>query len=69
MCKRLRPASADPGPVVAGALRRTLAALLTWQRRSAERRRLAAMDERERRDIGLTKIEISREAGKPAWRE
>jgi len=42
--------------------------LLTWQRRATERATLAAMNERELRDIGLARNEVLVEADKPFWR-
>lgn len=42
--------------------------LLTWQRRAAERATLAAMNERELRDIGVARSEVLVEADKPFWR-
>jgi uncharacterized protein YjiS (DUF1127 family) len=42
--------------------------LLTWQHRDAERATLAAMNERELRDIGLARNEVLVEADRPFWR-
>jgi len=39
-----------------------------WHRRAQERRLLAAMSERDLRDIGLTSLDAMQEAGKPFWR-
>jgi uncharacterized protein YjiS (DUF1127 family) len=47
---------------------RCLDLLLTWQRRATERATLAAMNERELRDIGLARNEVLVEADKPFWR-
>jgi uncharacterized protein YjiS (DUF1127 family) len=49
---------------VAGALWRTL---LTWQRRASERDRLATMDARALKDMGITRAEAWRECRKPFW--
>ncbi len=48
--------------------RRWLRLLGLWRRRTQERRQLLQLDERERRDIGVTALEIWREANKPFWR-
>jgi uncharacterized protein YjiS (DUF1127 family) len=42
--------------------------LVTWQRRASERALLAAMNERELRDIGLVRRDLLVEADKPFWR-
>jgi uncharacterized protein YjiS (DUF1127 family) len=42
--------------------------LLNWQHRAAERATLAAMNQRELRDIGLARNEVLVEADKPFWR-
>lgn len=42
--------------------------VLTWQQRAAERVTLAAMHERELRDIGPARNEVLVEADKPFWR-
>lgn len=42
--------------------------LLAWQRRLCERDALAALDDRLLADIGLTRAQARREAGKPFWR-
>jgi uncharacterized protein YjiS (DUF1127 family) len=39
-----------------------------WRRRVEERRQLAEMDERDRRDLGLTRVDVIREINKPFWR-
>ncbi len=40
-----------------------------WRRRAQERRVLAAMSERDLRDIGLTSLDAVHEANKPFWRD
>jgi uncharacterized protein YjiS (DUF1127 family) len=47
--------------------RQVLAVLVRWQARASERRHLADLDRRMRRDIGLPEAEIRREASKPFW--
>jgi uncharacterized protein YjiS (DUF1127 family) len=39
-----------------------------WHRRAQERQELTAMDERELRDIGISRLDARREADKPFWR-
>jgi uncharacterized protein YjiS (DUF1127 family) len=39
-----------------------------WRRRAQERQALAAMGERDLRDIGLTSLDALHEARKPFWR-
>jgi len=46
---------------------RVIALLVCWRARAEERRRLAALDERELRDIGLTRVDALRECAKPFW--
>jgi uncharacterized protein YjiS (DUF1127 family) len=41
--------------------------LAAWRQRSQERRWLAAMDDRLRSDIGVSKADIYRELRKPFW--
>ena len=45
-----------------------VALLKEWQRRAHGRAELAALDDRELRDIGVTRYEAGREIGKPFWR-
>ena len=41
---------------------------LTWQRRHKDRMHLLSLDERMLRDIGVTLVDVDREASKPFWR-
>jgi uncharacterized protein YjiS (DUF1127 family) len=41
--------------------------LYDWQARAAERALLDSLDERQLRDIGLSRADISREVTKPFW--
>jgi len=50
------------------ALRRTLATLREWRRRSRDRAELARFDERMLRDIGVARADVWREINKPFWR-
>jgi len=45
-----------------------IAALLAWQQRANDRALLAAMSERELRDVGLARGAVLIEADKPFWR-
>lgn len=47
---------------------RCIEALLAWQRRAVDRACLAAMDERQLRDVGLARSAVLVEADKPFWR-
>ncbi len=48
---------------------RLLEQIATWRRRSVERDQLARLDDRELRDIGLSRSLIYWELAKPFWRE
>jgi uncharacterized protein YjiS (DUF1127 family) len=43
-------------------------ALLTWQRRHRDRMHLQSLDDRILRDIGISYVDVHREASKPFWR-
>jgi len=45
-----------------------VALIARWIERSRQRRVLAGLDEHTLRDIGITRVEAEREAGKPFWR-
>lgn len=42
-------------------------ALLDWQERARQRYRLAELDDRMLKDIGLTRADVAREVEKPFW--
>ena len=42
--------------------------LLLWQERAANRARLALLDERDLRDMRMTRAQARHEAAKPFWR-
>jgi uncharacterized protein YjiS (DUF1127 family) len=45
----------------------TVSVLLEWQERARQRRQLMALDARMLQDVGLTRADAVREAGKPFW--
>jgi len=49
-------------------LRRLLQLLRLWQQRARTRRQLAALDDRQLADIGVSRSERMDELGKPFWR-
>jgi uncharacterized protein YjiS (DUF1127 family) len=49
-------------------IRKLFDAALAWRARSRERRILIGLDDRMLRDLGLTRVEVYREATKPFWR-
>ncbi len=49
------------------AILRAFDALLRWQERAAERRRLSGMEDYILRDIGLSRADIDQEVRKPFW--
>ena len=54
--------------LIQAAAARVFGTLLLWQRRANERHALAHLDDRMRRDLGLSRAEIARELRKPFWR-
>ena len=47
---------------------KALAALaVVWQKRARERHRLASLDDRMLRDVGLSRVDTEREWRKPFW--
>jgi uncharacterized protein YjiS (DUF1127 family) len=50
-------------------LHRFITLLQTWRQRLRDRQRLAEMDDRSLRDIGLTRYDAELELRKPFWRE
>ncbi len=59
---------AGPAGRFAQALGRLYTRLLEWQERAEQRAHPAGMDERLRKDIGITLADAVHEAGKPFWR-
>jgi uncharacterized protein YjiS (DUF1127 family) len=48
-------------------LARILDTVVTWQRRSRDRHLLSQLNERQRRDIGLSPARLDDEISKPFW--
>lgn len=66
-----RPATAPrPGFLSgAGALAvRTLDLLVGWQERAQQRYMLASLDDRNLRDMGISRADVAQETSKPFWR-
>jgi uncharacterized protein YjiS (DUF1127 family) len=51
-----------------GFWRRFIVLLACWRARAKARHLLAAFDERQLADIGITRLDASRESAKPFWR-
>lgn len=64
----VRPRHVRPALRLAALPLRLLDALLTWQQRAAERRHLAALDDRLLKDMGLSRADVAQELEKPVWR-
>jgi uncharacterized protein YjiS (DUF1127 family) len=43
--------------------------LMGWAERARQRHALLTLDDRMLKDIGITRADVMREAGKPFWRE
>jgi uncharacterized protein YjiS (DUF1127 family) len=56
-------------PPDAGLAVRLLAIVFKWRERVRQRRQLYALDERMLKDIGITRVDVEREAGKHFWVE
>jgi uncharacterized protein YjiS (DUF1127 family) len=54
---------------VGDAADRGFAVFREWRRRSRDRARLAALDDRMLRDIGITRADVEYLSNKPFWRE
>jgi uncharacterized protein YjiS (DUF1127 family) len=63
---RAPPPPRKPDPVEL--LQKALALVSLWRSRLRERRELATLDHRMRRDIGVTPSDIASECNKPFWR-
>lgn len=59
----------SPTDVLRNGLRNIWRTLLCWQRRHDERLRLAAIDDRLLRDVGISREQAEAEAQKPFWRD
>jgi uncharacterized protein YjiS (DUF1127 family) len=59
-----------PAPVtVASRAMSLLRYILTWSERVRQRRALMALDDWALKDIGLSRVDVLRESGKPFWQE
>ena len=54
--------------LIRSALLRLVDQLLTWQDRARERAHLRDLNDHMMKDLGLSRADIDREAGKPFWR-
>ena len=59
--------SLPPLARLGSALSHTMQVLLDWQQRQASRRQLLSFDERALKDIGVSRADAVREAGKLFW--
>lgn len=64
---RVRHRKARPTPANAG--NRVFATLREWRRRARDRGRLAELDDRMLKDIGITRADVEFLISKPFWRE
>jgi len=62
------PAAAGSGRAAPEHVAEFVALFKEWQRRAHGRAELAALSDRELRDIGVTRYEARREIGKSFWR-
>ncbi|HSA80924.1 MAG TPA: DUF1127 domain-containing protein [Geminicoccaceae bacterium] len=73
MSSYLRPAIPDratagrPAARLRAALSWVILTLLRWQELARQRRALAAMSDHMLKDLGLTRADALREAGRPFW--
>jgi uncharacterized protein YjiS (DUF1127 family) len=58
---------AVPPDASVGLVTRLLAILFAWHERIRQRRQLYALDDRMLKDIGLTRVDVEREASKHFW--
>ena len=57
-----------PGSSIRAFSLRLLGVLATWRERQRERAQLAAMYDRDLRDIGISRVDARRAIVKPIWR-
>ena len=60
-------AHADIAAALHGAIRKALVTLRTWHWRARTRRQLLTLGDRMLADIGVSRMDASREAAKPFW--
>ena len=58
---------ADIAAALHGAIRKALVTLRTWRWRARSRRQLLTLGDRMLADIGVSRVDASREAAKPFW--
>jgi uncharacterized protein YjiS (DUF1127 family) len=66
---RRRPRQRNAVLALSDAANHILATLWEWRRRSRDRARLAELDDRMLKDIGLTRTDAEFLINKPFWRE
>ncbi|MBO0736352.1 MAG: DUF1127 domain-containing protein [Alphaproteobacteria bacterium] len=66
---RARPRQREAGDALKDAGSHIVATLREWRRRARDRARLAELDERTLRDIGLTRTDAEFLVNKPFWRK
>jgi uncharacterized protein YjiS (DUF1127 family) len=64
---RLAEIGPRPAPRRAPLLMRLADLLLGWQERARDRAQMAALSERDLRDMGLSRADVDREAAKAFW--
>jgi uncharacterized protein YjiS (DUF1127 family) len=64
-CQRSQPSTATRGTAAVKSLVRTLR---LWRRRISERHAFPVLDERDLRDLRLSRWDVERELAKPFWR-
>ena len=62
-----RPTAGLAGEIWLEAAARAVGTLMTWQERDQQRRALAQLDARMRKDVGLSRAEVDLELRKPFW--
>ena len=65
LLRRVRAAAASAAAIA----KRVVDTSLAWRRRAIERGRLAALDERLLKDIGINRLDVLREVSKPVWQD
>lgn len=66
--RRIRPQNRSAAPGLRGVVVRMIDLVLLWQERAHSRYRLAQLEDRLLRDIGINRLDALQEAAKPFWR-